>query len=185
MKHCLQIGLVLLAGTSMLSGQALRPAGGAPKKGGPPKTENLKKGAPRMLNPGNGPVERLLAMSPEQRERVLEKLPPSKQTELRKRFEQFDKRPPEERERLLRQWKYLESLSPEKRDLLGRQMQAFNALPDERRVVLRRALNQLSRLTPEEREARLASEPFKSRFSTTELQMLSDLSDNFPVPGKE
>jgi len=159
MKRYLQIGLMLLAGSFMLSGQALRR--------------------------GGGPVERMLAMTPEQRERVLEKLPPGKQAELRKRFEQFDKRPPEERQRLLRQWKYMESLSPEKRELLARQMQAFNALPDDRRVVLRRALNQLSRLTPEEREARLAAEPFKSRFSATELQMLSDLSNNFPVPGKE
>ena len=163
-------------------GGNLRPA--PPLRGGPknvPRT--MPKGGPR-LNAPNGEIERLFAMPPEQRERVLEKLPPSRQDALRKRFEQFDKRPPEERARLLQMWKKLESLSPEKRELLTRQMQAFNALPDDRRVELRRALNNLSKLSPDERDKRLESESFKNRFSATELQMLSDLAENYPLQEK-
>jgi len=136
------------------------------------------------LNAPNGAVERLLAMPPEQRERVLEKLPPAQQENLRRRFEQFDRRPPEERARLLNQWRRLESLPPEKRQLLARQMQAFNALPDDRRLVLRRALVQLSRLSPEERQARLDSRPFRNRFSDSELRMLSDIAENYPFPNQ-
>jgi hypothetical protein len=183
MKRVLQLGLVLLlAGAFGLPAQDLRP-GGASKKG-LPKAE-MKKGAlPNRLNAPNGAVERLLAMSPEQRERVLEKLPPTQQENLRRRFEQFDKRPPEERARLLKAWERLESLTPERREVLTRQMQAFNAVADERRLILRRALNQLGRLTPEERAERLASQPFKRRFSAAELQMLSDLADNYPFVGR-
>ena len=40
-------------------------------------------GAPRLGNPGN-PVERLMAMPPEKREQVLEKLPPQQQANLRR-----------------------------------------------------------------------------------------------------
>ena len=85
--------------------------------GGPkniPKGEAMKKGGgnPNRLPAPSGQVERLLAMPPEQRERVLEKLPLAQQDKLRKRFEQFDKRPPEERARLINQWKRMESLPP-------------------------------------------------------------------------
>ena len=179
MKRPVQFALIiLLAASPRLWAQDLRP-GGSPNGGVPKKTPANR------LNTPNGAIERLLAMSPEQRERVLEKLPAGQQAQLRKRFEQFDKRPPEERARLLKAWARLESLSPEKRDLLTHQMQAFNAVADERRLVLRRALNQLSRLTPEERSARLESPIFKRRFSAPELQMLSDLTENYPFPGKQ
>ena len=183
MKCALQLGLVLLlAGAGWLPAQALRP-GGEPKKG-LPKAEMRKGGPSNRLNAPNVAVERLLAMSPEQRERVLEKLPIVQQENLRRRFEKFDKRPPEERARLLKAWERLESLTPERREVLTRQMQAFNAVADERRLVLRRALNLLGRLTPEERAERLASQPFKRRFSAAELQMLSDLVENYPFVGR-
>jgi hypothetical protein len=159
--------------------EALRP-GGVPKMGR--KAEDLKKG-PRIGMP-NGNVERLLAMPPEQRDRVLEKLPAAQQNNLRRRFEQFDRRPPEERARLLEMWKHLESLPPERREVLTRQLQAFNALPDERRKVLGPALNQLRRLGAEEREARLKDEAFRARFSEDELRMMSDIAENYPLPGK-
>jgi hypothetical protein len=115
MRKLLQFAiLAILAGAPLMRAQALRGApGGMPK--GIPKNGIAKKG-PRLPGP-TGAVERLLAMPPEQREQVLEKLPPPQQEALRKRFEQFDKRPPEERARLLKQWKQFESLSPETREL--------------------------------------------------------------------
>jgi len=120
-------------------------------------------------------------MTPEQRERVLEKLPLRRQEALRKRFEQFDRRPAAERARLLHLWKQMESLPEEKRELLTRQMRAFNTLPQDRKAALRRAFNNLNKLTPAEREKRLGNPAFKSRFTAAELQMLSDLSENYPL----
>ncbi len=185
MNRTAHFAIGFLLACVLLPGQPLHPSakgGGAPKatpkafpKAGMPKT------GPRLSAP-NGAVERLLAMPPEQRERVLEKLPPSQQEALRRRFEQFDKRPPEERARLLSMWRRLESMPPERRELLTRQMQAFNALPEDRRIVLRRALNQLGRLSPEERQTRLADEQFRKDFSPDELKMLGDLAENYPFP---
>src|SRR5262245_38230032 len=105
---------VWLIATSFASPQK-RPAKAAMRPTPPPKTAPggaaklprngaELKGGPR-INAPNENVERLLAMPPEQRERVLEKLPAARQNALRKRFEQFDKRPPEERARLLEMWK--------------------------------------------------------------------------------
>jgi hypothetical protein len=198
MRRVLQFGRILLLTGCALGAQEKAPAqkptraapdkGGAPKAApGGPKGEAFKKGGgnPNRLPAPNGQVDRLLAMTPEQRDRVLEKLPAAQQERLRKRFEQFDKRSPEERARLLNQWKRMESLPPEKRQELAAQLSAFNALPDDRRAALRPALVQLSRLSPEEREARLNNERFKSRFSPAELQMLSVLSENYTFPPKK
>src|SRR4051812_8892268 len=183
MRSVVQIGAVLLvAMTSVAFAQPkaiLRPAAKGLPKG-------LPKGMPKkgMPGPANANVERLLMMAPEQRDRALEKLPPKQQENLRRRFEQFDKLPPEERARRIEMWKRFESLPPEKREVLTRQIQAFRALPDDRLIVMRPALNRLSRMTPEERQARLNSEAFKNRFSPEELQMLSDLAENYPLPAK-
>jgi Protein of unknown function (DUF3106) len=167
--------------------EAMHPA--PPPKAAPGSAAKLPRNGAEMksgprINAPNENVERLLAMPPEQRERVLEKLPAARQNALRKRFEQFDKRPPEERARLLEMWKHLETLSPEKRETLTRQMQAFNALPEERRKVLGPALNQLRRLSPEDRESRLNDEAFRARFSPEELKMMSDIAENYPIPAK-
>ena len=146
------------------------------------KNEAFKKGpGPGKIAPEN--FERMLAMPSEQRERLLEKLPPGQQNNLRKRFAQFDSLPPEEKARRLEMWRRLESLSPEKREVLTRQMQAFNALPEEQRVLMRRAINNLSRMDPEERQLRLESRAFQSRFSPAERQMISDLA-GYPLPGR-
>jgi hypothetical protein len=188
MKQATQFVAILLLATASAFPQALRP-GGAPKGGVPkggPKQPGMKKGGPDgpppRLNAPNEELERLLAMSPEQRERVLEKLPAARQANIRKRFEQFDRLPPEERARRLEMWKRLESLPPEKRQLVISQMRAFQALPKDRMVVVRRALINLGKLSPEERESRLKNEDFRSRFSAPELQILSDLAENYPIP---
>src|SRR4051812_7123561 len=102
MKRALQLVILFALAVSPVAGQVLRgaPKGGVPKgmpKG--PKKGSLPKGA----GP-NAQVERLLEMSPEQRERALEKLPPQQQANFRKRFEQFDKLPPEERARRIEMW---------------------------------------------------------------------------------
>jgi hypothetical protein len=158
-------------------GSRLGPGGGKP--GGAP-------GGPRLPNPLGNPVQRLMAMPPEQRERVLEKLPPQQQANLRQRLDEFDKLPSAEKARRLQLLQSFSNLAPEKQEILARQLPAFNKLPEERRMVLRKELVQLWRMPESERQARLNSEGFKSQYSASEFQMLSDISQNypFPVPGK-
>ena len=137
-------------------------------------------GAPRLGAPGN-PVERLMAMPPEQRERVLEKLPAGQQANLRERLERFDKLPPAERARLNQMWSTFNNLPAEKQATVSRQMLAFNTLPDDRREALGPVLQRLRRMPENERHALLGSDEFKSGFSASEWQMLSDISQNFPL----
>jgi hypothetical protein len=63
-------------------------------------------------------------------------------------------------------------------------MRAFNSLPDERQKDLKPVLQRLRVMPEERRSALLNSETFKNRFSAAELQMLTDISQNYPLPGR-
>ena len=214
MNRAIQIGGLLLAAASAILGQkgGAKPPKAAPApRVVPGKPGNAKPNNPRPNNPGTnaegknesgnpggragqgGPhlpnplgnqVLRMMAMPPEQRERILEKLPPQQQAKMRQSFDEFEKLPPAERTQRLQLLRSFYSLPPEKQQVLARQLPAFNALPDDRRKLLRRDLVQLSRMPEADRQARLSSEEFKSKYSETELQMLSDISQNYPFPGK-
>ncbi len=157
------------------------PAPPAGRRNAPPK--GLGKGQAKLNNPAL-PVQRLLQMTPEQRERVLERMPPQQQERIRQRLEVLDRLPPAEKERRLQQLEMLSRLPPAEQNALRRHIQAFNSLPEDRRRVLRREIVQLRALPEPERSARLASEEFRSSYSPAEREMLSDLAENYPFIGR-
>src|SRR4029453_111378 len=180
--------LLLLAAVATCAQSTAEPKPAKEPKSPPPPRNELRPnagtkgpkggGAPRLGNPGN-PVERLRGMPPEKREQVLEKLPPKQQANLRERLERFDKLPAAERARLNQMWNTFNSLPPEKQAIVTRQMQAFNNLPDDRREVLKPVLQRLRIMPEARRNTLLSSDEFKHRFSPAELQMLTDISENY------
>src|SRR5579872_6015661 len=77
------------------------------------------KPAPKLGNPLTV-VQQLMRMTPEERERALEKLPPQRQALIRERLEKFDSLPKAEQERRLRLGEIFASLPPERQDLVRR-----------------------------------------------------------------
>ena len=152
--------------------------GGGPNAGG-----GIPKGAGKLPVFGN-PIELLRAMTPEQRERALEKFPPDRQAQIRKGLENFDKQNEAQKQRQLRELDEFYKLPQEKQQLVRQQSKAFNDLPDDRKIAVRAAYANLSKMTSEERAARLARPQFQQRFSPEELQMLSVLSEYLPLPAK-
>jgi len=140
--------------------------------------------APKLANPTTI-VQQLMRMTPEERERALEKLPPRRQALIRERLQRFDSLPKAEQERRLRLGEIFGNLPPDKQDLVRRQIQAFNQLPDDRRRLVGTAFQRLRRLPEAQRQARLASPQFHDRFTPAEQQMLADLSENLPPPTPE
>jgi len=139
------------------------------------------KPAPKLANPTTV-VQQLMRMTPEERERALEKLPPQRQALIRERLQKFDSLPKAEQERRLRLGEIFASLPLEKQDLVRRQIQAFNQLPDDRRRLVGSAFQRLRRMPEERRQAAIGSEQFRNRFTPAELQMITDLSENLPPP---
>jgi hypothetical protein len=157
---------------------------GAPPKGALKQGNAVPKaGGGRILNPSN-PVLRMMAMPPERREQLLERLPPQPQARLRQALENFDKLPPAERSRQLGILNMYANLPPQKQAALTRQIQLFNQLPDDRIAVLRPELVRLHGMSESERSDRIASEEFKSRFTPAEQQMLAGISPYFPFTAR-
>jgi hypothetical protein len=182
MKRALQSGAVLLLAAVAASAQKENLKKGPPMpppkvmKGGTfPKAPQKQGGVGRFNNPANQ-FERLLSMTPDQRERVIEKLPPQQQERLRARLDQFDHLPPAQKALRLGLANRYFALPPERQQAYQEQVQAFNKLPGPRRRIVAAELQSLWAMPDADRQARLGSEPYKSRFSPEELQMLNTIS---------
>jgi hypothetical protein len=180
MLRRIQLTGVLLLGTLIQALAADKP----PRKPNPPPPASKNpKGAPKLGNPGNV-AQRLLQMSPEERERVLAQFPPERQAQIRQRLQRLDSLPKQQQDRVIERYQTFSNLPPEKQALVRRQIQAFNALPDDRRQMVGAAFQRLRRMPEAERQARMSSPAFKSRFTPQEQQILSDLSANWPPPAR-
>jgi hypothetical protein len=146
-----------------------------PKAGGGVPKNNT----PRINNPGL--PQRLLQMTPEERERALEKLPPDKQAQLRERLARLDALPQRQKDQMARQARGLDSLPLEKRKVVVQQLTAFNKLPKDRILPMRQELTRLIKMPEDQRNARLASDDFKKLYSPEEQSILGDLSQNLPA----
>src|SRR5436190_18557983 len=79
-----------------------------------PKRPPVRPG--KMGAPPNGMIERLNRMTPEQRQRALDRLPPERREKVERRLENFNALPPEEKDRLRQQYQAFQKLPPEKQD---------------------------------------------------------------------
>jgi|SRR5215469_219857 len=173
MKRVLEVSTLALLAVFPLAAQR---EGSAPVA--PPAAPSK---APNITDPGASIALRLLQMTPEQRELALEKFPPDRQAQIRERLERLDSLPLKQRQRMIRQYQMLASLPPEKQILVRRQIQAFNRLPEERKQVVGVEMQKLRKMPELQREARIASEEVKSRFTQAEQQMLADISQYLPL----
>jgi len=154
-----------------------QPKAGAP--GGVPKAP--AKAAGRLVNPGNV-ATRLFRMTPEERDRALEKLPPNVQENARKTLAWFDGLPKEQQANQLRRLEHFAELPPEKKAAVRQMVTAANQLPPPRRVAVGQALLRLQGMTDAEREATLSRPAFQNRFSPEEFRIISGLADAYMGP---
>ena len=151
-----------------------------PKQPPPPHPQqahpqpNAGRGGPQVRGPR--PVEEFIKLSPEEREKELQKLPPERQEKLRQQLQRYDQMPPAQKERLQRLW----ALPPERQQQVRQSIRDFSQQPLERRQAMRRQLNQMQSMTPEERSAYFNSPEFKSRFSPEEQEMMKNLREILP-----
>jgi Protein of unknown function (DUF3106) len=180
MMRLLKIGGLLWLSASL--GWSADQKGGTPKPKAPtpkavPGPKNGGKMPPvRLQNPGSMAAQ-LYRMTPEQRERVLEKLPPARQAQLRQHLAEFDSLPPAEQQRLIRGADKLASMPPEREREIRQSWQAFQKLPQERRQAIRQVLNRMQTMPEAQRELIMNSDQFKSRFSPDEQRIIRDMSD--------
>jgi hypothetical protein len=102
-------------------------------------------------------VNRLMNMSPEEREKFLANLPPERRENLEKRLNRLDQLPPEQKAEL------------------GRRLEELQKLPPARRQAVRAELQTLRGLRPVDRKARVNSPEFREQYSPEEIRLMRDV----------
>lgn len=161
------------------------PAAGVAQRRGPapgrmgrgPAAEREPGVIPRPPGPGWELLDRFGKMSPDERRRALENLPPERRQRIEERLERFESLPPEQRERLRRQYQRFRQLPPERQEAARKLFRDFTALPEDRRHALRQEVRRLERMDEAGRRSWMSGEEFQSRYTSQEQEMLRDLLD--------
>ena len=161
-------GIGLKGGRSGIPGIGPRMGPGGPRAG-------LKKGPPPRAV-----IERWREMSPEERQQMVDRLPPERREGFRRRMEMWDSLKPAERKGAEDRFDRFRDLPPAQQKTARQAFRQFNQLPHERRQELRREMAALRRLNEEERAARINSEDFQSKFDPHERGLLQDLATALP-----
>jgi hypothetical protein len=121
-------------------------------------------------------LEKFQRMTPQQRRRALNALPPERREMFERRLEEYRSLEPEERQRLARQLDNFRQLPPERQKAIRQMRRKLADMPAARRRMMAGEIQELRGLDEEARRERLNSAEVKERFSEEEREMLQDLS---------
>ncbi|MBI1789392.1 MAG: DUF3106 domain-containing protein [Acidobacteria bacterium] len=121
-------------------------------------------------------LERWNEMSPEERQKRLEKLPPERRQRIEENLERYRNLPPEEKERLRNRVEIFSHLPPARQEQARRLFRRFNMLPLERQQPLREEFQKLRGMPAGERRSYMDSEEFHNRYNAHEREMLHELT---------
>lgn len=152
-----------------------------PEKSAAPKREAAKGEAPK---PAAGPqkVEQLSQLTPDQRQKALASLPPARRAQLEESLARYQSMTPAQRQNVAARAEKLQALPPDEQKQVRQSMQAAKQLPDDRQTAIRQELAQVRKLNPQQREARMNSSDFKSKFSPAEQDMVRHMGEVLPDP---
>lgn len=140
-----------------------------------------KPGAPNALN-GPTILDRLERMTPDERQRILDRLPPERRARVEARLRAYEGLSQADRDRLRRQYDTFRALPPEQKANARRLFWQFLELPPGRRMVLRQEADRLSRMPWPRRQARMSSPEFARRYTPEEREILRVLAAITPNP---
>ena len=171
MKHKLYNSVVFAVLAVMTAyADSAKPQSATPKPGrmaGPAKQGPAGKGL------GAPAVQRLANMTPEERKKALQKLPPERRKQLEARLRVYGKLTPAQKGKI-------HGLSPEQQAHLRKLYQRFNNFPPERQGELRAETQKMQNMSDAERRAHMNSDEFRNRYNQREQSLLSELAKASP-----
>jgi hypothetical protein len=173
----LPLCLGLIAGAAFAADQTT-----APRGGGKPATKAAQPKPGKPANRQTEQLQKLIDMKPEDRDKFLQSLPPERRKNIEKRLGDFAKMAPAGRTRVLTQLEMLNSLPFPKQQQVRRSLKQLQDLPEERKALISRELHLMAPMPDEQRREHMNSEEFRNRYSVTEQQMMSNLSQVTPPP---
>jgi len=131
-------------------------------------------------HPGEQMFDRLLRMSPEERQKALKDLSPERRQNIEKRLNEIQKLPPAMQNLARTRLEMLNSLPQPRQGQVRRAINQYAAAPPERKAQINQALQKISGLPDEDRRAYMNTEEFRNRFSANEQQVIGNLSEITP-----
>jgi hypothetical protein len=166
---CVWAALAMAAAGGLAAQGVARPARKGPPPGGRP-------GRPAAV------FERWSNMTPEQRRKALDRIPPERRRRIEEQLEQYANMSPEERRTLRFRWEMFNQLPPERQNEARRLFRQFNQLPTERQSALREEFQQLRGMPEADRKERLASEEFRQAYTVREQRFLGAFAKMLEPP---
>jgi len=174
----LAIHITLVASLSLVpSARAQGRRGGVIRRPPPPPVRTEKPPAASKT-----PIDEFERMTPEERQRALERLPPQQRKKLEERLRKFNQLPPEQQQTLKNMYSRLNQLPLESQTKVREAINKFSREAPARQQAMRDELRGLAALPEPDRESRFSSRDFKSKFSGKEQQIMKHMSDLLP-PG--
>ena len=167
------ICLVRIADAQHVTRPPAKPPSNRPARPQPPPE---RPEANHEIGPGAASnLEKLLKLSPEQRNKALSSLPPGRRAQIEKRLNDYQQMPERERVRALDRLRRMQSLPPQKQAQVRASSKRFLELPQPRHGLVQKQLNQLRPLSDSDRRAVMNSEEFRSKYTPAEQQMIEDI----------
>jgi hypothetical protein len=140
-----------------------------------------RRGAPHPA-PAHGPkaIDGLEELSPQQRQKIIDSLPPDRARKAQDRLDQLNRLTPEERARLKEQYGWFQQLPPERQEAMRKAFRKYSALAPERQDAVRQEFRRLQDLPTDARRDQVASQDFRSRFSKDERKLIQELAGAVP-----
>ena len=164
-----KLGLVVLLG-----GPAMLPVAAQTSAR---QQEQDRPGAPPILE---NSIDRWNRMSPDERERELAKLPPARARLIRQRIRRYNQMSPAEQQALRERYQAFSQLPPQRKQVIRQRLREYRQLPQERHPPVHAEVVQLRQMPEAQRQARLNSDEFRSKFSPQEQQIIRDLTSYLP-----
>lgn len=126
------------------------------------------------------PIEEFETMSPEQRQKALNRLPPEQRQKLQERLDRFNQLPPERQQALKNLYNRLHELPPERQNAVRQSINKFALIAPERQQAIRGELTNMANMSPEERRTYVSAPEFRQKFNKKEQEIVRDMSEVLP-----
>ena len=146
-----------------------------------PQAKPLRKGLIPPPPPQAMVIEKLRQMTPEEREQVLQRMPPGRRQMFERRLEQWHRLDPDHKKKLQTSLESFRTLTPEQQESVRGLYRRFSeTMPEEKRGEGRRMLKRLRDMEPEERKVFLDASRVKARFTDAERDLLAEMAEKLP-----
>ena len=138
-------------------------------------------GAPETTRDSQTPIDEFETMSPAERQKALNRLPPAQRDKLQKRLQKFNALPAEQQQSLKNLYNRLHQLPPGRQETVRKAVSRFSEQAPQRQQAMREELQNMANLSERERQGRMGSSEFRNKFNRKEQGIVREMAPLLPA----